>query len=265
MLKILHVWDQAGVACTLAKYQQKLGHISTVIKRQGFDNFGILEFYGQKSHKTWSGDKFLKLATKEAENYDVIHIHDLVELVPRVKKNFKNKKIILHYHGSKLRKTPSDKRKEAENSANAILLSTPDLSRFADGIYVHNPVDVEHFSSRNIVQNNKALSLMSKTENAEELRNFLQENELKVDLNSIPRYEKPVLYRNMPQFLSNYEYYLDVKLIYDHDPMPALGLTGLQSLALGLKVINFEGKIKEGLPEYHKPENVVKEVMKCYG
>lgn len=34
-MKILHVWDQAGVASILAKYQKKLGHDSEVIRREG--------------------------------------------------------------------------------------------------------------------------------------------------------------------------------------------------------------------------------------
>ena len=39
MTKILHIWDQAGVACVLAKYQRRIGHDVKVIKRASFDKF----------------------------------------------------------------------------------------------------------------------------------------------------------------------------------------------------------------------------------
>lgn len=46
-MKILHVWDQAGVSYVLAKYQRAIcGHDVEVLKRNGFDPFDIAGFYG---------------------------------------------------------------------------------------------------------------------------------------------------------------------------------------------------------------------------
>jgi len=66
MKKILHVWDQAGVACVLAKYQRRLGHDVKVIKRAGFDKFKIYSFHGEREFKTLLGFQFLKIAEKSS-------------------------------------------------------------------------------------------------------------------------------------------------------------------------------------------------------
>lgn len=264
MVSILHIWDVAGVACTLAKYQRKSGHIADVIKRHGFDKFKIMEFYQQKSIKSWYGGKFLKIAAKEAENYEVIHVHDLIKLVPLLKKKFPQKKIILHYHGSLLRKTIPEIRREAEAKADKVLVSTPDLTQFVDGTYLPNPVDTDHFFPRNIPQNNEGISLMSKEESEGIIIDFLNKNKINVKFNPLKRYNDPIFYKNMPNFLSEYEYFVDLKIVHEGKPMAYFGLTGLQALSLGLKVINFEGKIKTELPDEHKPENVIKKLTKFY-
>ena len=43
-MKILHLNDQAGVSCVLAKYQNKLGNDVKVIKVSD-DKYGIYEYY----------------------------------------------------------------------------------------------------------------------------------------------------------------------------------------------------------------------------
>ena len=41
-------------------------------------------------------------------------------------------------------------------------------------------------------------------------------------------------------------------------------MTGLQALSLGQKILNYDFKIIQGLPNEHKPENVVKKLMDVY-
>ena len=106
---------------------------------------------------------------------------------------------------------------------------------------------------------------MSNSETPEFVTKFLKDKKIEIKLNTIEREKKPVLYKDMPEFLSNYEYFVDLKLVYSNKkPMPAFGLTGLQALSLGLKVINFEAKVKFGMPEEHQPENVISNIMKYY-
>ena len=262
--KILHVWDQAGVSCVLAKYQRKMGYEVSVIKREGFDKFGIIKFYNETSLKSPLGFLFLKTALNYAKDFDIIHVHDLFQLVPKLKEKYPNKKIILHYHGTKLRVTPPKKRNKAESLANFVLVSTPDLLKFVKSSYLPNPVDVEHFSPRTINENNKAISVMSNSENKERLNFLLKKNGINQNFDALPRERKPIAYTDMPKFLSNYEYFIDLKLLCEGKPVPVFTLLGLQALSLGLKVINFEYKIVRGLPERHKPENVIKILNKIY-
>lgn len=264
MKKILHVWDQAGVACVLAKYQRKLGCDVKVIKRSGFDKFKIYSFYGEKEFKTLLGSQFLNIAEKESKNFDIIHVHDLFNLIPRLKKKYSNKKIILHYHGSILRNTPANKRKKFESFADEVLVSTPDLQEITNCKYLHNPVDIEHFSHRSINENNKALSLLGQTETPELISNLLKKHNISLNYETVSREKKPIFYNDMPNFLSNFEYLIDLKYINGKNIGKFVSMTGLQALSLGLKILNYDFKIIQGLPEEHKPENVVKKLMDLY-
>lgn len=264
MVKILHVWDQAGVACVIAKYQRKLGHEVQVIKRNGFDKFEIMNFYNEKTIDSLIGFLFLKKVVKYTKDFDIIHVHDLYKIVPMIRKLHPKKKIILHYHGTTLRTTPEDKRKDAELKSNVVLVSTPDLKNFVDCTYLPNPIDLEHFSPRQIKKNNKALSLMTVRESKEKLLKLLSKNNVSVKVDFINRERNPIQYKKIPDFLSNYEYLVDLKLVYDDKPMPAYGMIGLQALALGMKVINYEFKVAEGFPDEHDPENVIAQLMRIY-
>ena len=207
MAKILHIWDQASVACVIAKYQRKLGHQVEVIKRSGFDKFEIMNFYKEKTISTPIGLLFLRKAAKYAKDFDIIHVHDQYKVVPMIKKLYPEKKIILHYHGTALRTTPKNKRKDAESKSNIVLVSTPDLTKYTDCVYLPNPIDLEHFSPKKIQQNNKAVSLMTPFENKEKLLKVLSKNKISVEVNFIDREKNPIKYEKVPDFLSNLKKY----------------------------------------------------------
>jgi hypothetical protein len=264
MTSILHVWDQAGVGCILAKYQKQLGHETQVIKRVGFDRFGILSYYKQKEIKVFLGNQFLRAAEKFAKDYEIIHIHDLFQMIPRIKKKYNNKKIVLHYHGSKLRNTSHEKRENCEKQADLILVSTPDLTHFVDGKYLPNPVDTELFSQRKILHNGKALSLMTKSETSETVEKLLKSRKIVLEYETISRERKPIQYKEMPKFLSNYEYYIDLKFDESGNNRKFFSMTGLQALSLGMKILDYNFKIVKNLPDIHKPENVIKQLEKKY-
>ena len=73
-----------------------------------------------------------------------------------------------------------------------------------------------------------------------------------------------MFYNDMPNFLSNYEYLIDLKYINGKNIGKFVSMTGLQALSLGLKILNYDFKIIQGLPNGHKPENVVKKLMDVY-
>ena len=45
-MRILHIWDQSGVASIISKYQRKNGHETQVMQQTKHDNLGSVEFYG---------------------------------------------------------------------------------------------------------------------------------------------------------------------------------------------------------------------------
>ncbi|HLG37393.1 MAG TPA: hypothetical protein VI338_04605 [Nitrososphaera sp.] len=146
-MRILHIWDQAGVACVLAKHQRKLGHKVRIMKRAGYDPYGILDFYGEPQLEV-DGKTFIKKAIGQARDYDIVHVHSLYKIIPEIRSKYAEKKLVLHYHGSEARKETKDSvQLDAEQDSNAVIGSTTDLKPYVgnDMIYVPNPIDIDHF------------------------------------------------------------------------------------------------------------------------
>lgn len=101
-MRILHVWDQAGVACILAKYQCLRGDESEVLIYKNVDKFGIYDFYREYCRVAEPGN-LKNECISLADSFDIIHIHSLPELVLEIKRRFPRKKIFIHFHGTDLR------------------------------------------------------------------------------------------------------------------------------------------------------------------
>jgi hypothetical protein len=189
-LKVLHIHDQAGVACILAKYQRMNDIKSKVLSSNTIDKYGILKFY-KDYVDIIDRANFVEYCLAEAKSADIIHIHSVEQLVIKIRKVFGNsKRIILHYHGTDIRglknkntphsvtiqntktKTKSyaakvknrlrliqmgyyrSLRTESQKLANEILVSTPDLLLLLPyAKYLPNPVDVDHFSKDDTIHN----------------------------------------------------------------------------------------------------------------
>ena len=102
-MRILHVWDQAGVAFVLAKYQRLQGHDSKAIMVREYDKYGLGRFYKEYVINVTLKDFFQK-SMDEAHSADILHIHSRSDMVLKFRKEFgKSKKIVLHYHGTDIR------------------------------------------------------------------------------------------------------------------------------------------------------------------
>src|SRR5215213_7693361 len=102
-MKILHIYDKAGVACILTKYQRIKGLEYKVVSLNEIDKFVILKFYKDYVDIV-DRDNFIEYCLAEAKSADIIHIHTMEELIIKIRKVFGNsKKIILHYHGTDIR------------------------------------------------------------------------------------------------------------------------------------------------------------------
>ena len=303
-MKILHIHDQAGVSCILAKYQRLNGIESKVLSSNVIDKLGILKFYKDYVDVVKPAN-FVDYCISEAKNADIIHIHSWEELVVRIRKAFGNsKKIILHYHGTDIRGLKNKKRTdlspvknmriqsksyaikvrnrlrliqlgyykslrtESQKLADDILVSTQDfLLLLPNAKYLPNPVDVEHFSkddtNHNKVNNNNALTMKTESVDVQKTLLYCKENNINLNIEIFDRTKTPLLHAEIPNFLKKYDIYVDIKIVNDKI-IESLSKTGLESLACGLRVLNYKLEYIDKLPEKHHPLNVVNQLQNIY-
>ncbi len=230
-MRILHVWDQAGVAGILAKYQRKLGHEAVVIKRAGHDPYGFSSVYGYKLIEC-SPLRFYLHAAREAGGYDIVHVHSLYKLIPCLK--LRGKPAVLHFHGSEVRgRRHSPLVELAVKLADHVLVSTPDLlSLLPEAEWLPNPVDTELFHP-----------------NVKPLEGYEGQG---TRPDHLP-------YKLMPNYLKSLSAYLQLQSKYR-----SLNKTSLEALAVGTPVIWNGLRIMPPLPDIHKPEKVARRTIEIY-
>ncbi len=261
-LKVLHIWNTAGVASILAKFQNRIfGWSSYVITRRKYDRFGLLT-YGDYS--MLPSELFvMKVLVLLVPKYNIIHVHSQQQLLPLIKRMFPRKPIIMHYHGSEIRgKWHINQR--YWKYADAIIVSTPDLLKGAPKqvIYLPNPVDTDLFRpmpSYRISNDIGVFIHRGYTDLEEAIRrvNELSQN-IGIRIFIYDSTKHPIPYRYMPFFLNRFEYFVDRWWI------KSLSKTALEALACGLKVIRWDGKIVKDLPIEHKPEYVISRLARIY-
>lgn len=270
-LRVLHVWSTAGVGAALAHHN---GH--DCIMREKFDPYHQSKMYNSR-FVTRSPVKdvwwFYAAAAWRSLRADLLHIHGghrVAELMARLGKPY-----IIHYHGTDARHIRPEIRARAELGAKRILVSTQDLLRCVyaqEPIWCPNPVDTQFFAPRAIPQNGRGLTFVSADQDVEATKQRLDEfgyGDIEWDFRR--RYSpqiknsKKVKYRDMPDIMSQYEYYSDVKQNletkrwYDTDSK-----TALEAMSLGLKVIRNDGSVSDTLQARHRLDNSAAMVMSIY-
>lgn len=266
-MKILHVWDQAGVACILARHQRRQGHEVDIMKRAGYDPFSIFAFYGEPLMDT-DGKSFINSVTKRAREFDVIHVHSLFKIIPDMRKKYKHKTIILHYHGSEARRdVKEDIQLEAEDMADAVLGSTPDLEQYVGKRlkYIPNPVDTDHFKPREFssLDDEKAFTFRTTGADTDWTVQYLRDSKIEIPIDVIDRQANPVPYSDMPKMLTSYSVYVDLKYIGGR-LLLAPSKTALECLGCGLRVLDYKLQYLDTLPDEHRPESVSDHVLEMY-
>jgi len=253
---ILHIWNTAGVACTLAKWTNKIyGVNADVCGSRRHDLFRHLT-YGENAPS-------FSYILSYAKNFDIIHLHERDRVIRTIRKHYPTKPLVMHYHGTDIRGRWQGRRRCWEKT-NAVLVSTLNLLEGAPKgvIYLPNPIDTEVFypSSRGADPN----SALSFAHGAEDVAERLAK-EHGLDLTIHPR---NVPFPEMPKLLRQFSWYIDTKRSNTGRLLARRGdtgsLTGLEALACGLKVMNSDGEIREGLPPQHRAENAVRTLHPIY-
>jgi hypothetical protein len=294
-MRILHVSDCAGVGAVLAKYQRQLGHESCVAKFGNWDGRGIDEYYNIKTtftpqsssvykaakkglprnrslrrvlFKLWSIYPSLKLYSfvlHELKNYDVLHIHGSWGIALFLWRQ----PHVLEFHGDDVRKSPSMYSWFRKNTTklfvwgyakrNKIYVSTPDLlDDVPNGIWIPNIADTDHFNN-SVYKPKKGTALYSKVwyETGAHAQKFAEYNDL--ELTVLDRKNQCWIdFRDFPEYMGKFEYYIDRQAIH------SLSKTALEALAIGCKVVDYNGKVIENLPSEHLPLTVAKYTIKIY-
>lgn len=297
-MRILHIWDQAGVACILAKYQRLQGHQSKVIRISGQDKFGIYSFYKEYVFDV-KLDGFAEKCIQEAKSADVVHIHSRIDILLKLRENFgRSKKIILHYHGTDIRglkrqKLPHRSRLsdlairskiiyrkirekillkkqihiKAQRLADAVIVSTPDLLQLVmkDSRYLPNPVDTDHFKPRVVLRNEQkdALTIDTEVTDIPWALNYSKKHGINLDIEVYDRIKDPIIYAYMPDFLRKYKVYVDIRYVNERI-LENLSKTALEALACGLKVLDYKLDYCQGLPAEYDPLNVTSSLSTIY-
>lgn len=263
--KILHVWDYAGVSCILAKYLRNKGYKSKVLMRKSHDPMGIVKYY-KEERLGFGGRLFLEYSSLKSLNYDIIHVHGLYKFVPKLRKRYPKKKIVLHYHGLDIKwNKERDLMKECEKMSDLVITASKQLHEFVDNsVYLPTIIDTELFRPMDEAKRKKAIMMSIRYLDIDATKKFLVYNNCPYDYEIFDREKNPIQYWEMPKFLNKYKTLIDVK-ISNGVLTQAMSKTSLEALACGLEVYNYESEVINELPEEHKPENVIKKLIHYYG
>jgi glycosyltransferase involved in cell wall biosynthesis len=296
-MHILHVWDQAGVAYTLAKYQELQGHEAKVIMIGDHNKYGLIEFYKQYILNV-ALEEFTEKCIEKAKSADIIHIHSRIDILLKLRKKFgRSKKIILHYHGTDIRGLKKQKLPHrsqisdlairsimmyrglrdkvlfkkrmhinAQRVADTVIVSTPDLLQLvAKGIYLSNPVDTDHFKPDSLLKNEQkeALTIDTEVTDIQWALDYCKMHNISLNIEVYNRIKAPIIYKDMPDFLRRYKIYVDIRYV-DKTILQNLSKTALEALACGLKVLDYKLKYRQGLPREHDPINVISRLSTIY-
>jgi hypothetical protein len=290
---VLHIWDQAGVAFILAKFQQINGNESKVIRVQNADKYGIDEFYKEYGLFV-AAEELIYKSIEEAEKADVVHIHSLPEIVINIRNRYKKSKvIILHYHGTDIRGFSENdnsqtvnlrnilgpknvvrkirKRRlhiKAQRLADRVIVSTPDLIQLVKGsIFLPNPIDTDHFNNKLVkersVDKYKGLFVNSEVTDVELAMNYCKHKKINLNIDIYDRTKNPISYKDIPNFLKKYDVYVDLRFV-DQKLLKNLSKTALEALACGLRVLDYDLEYVDSLPSEHRPTNVIKTLSSIY-
>jgi hypothetical protein len=289
-MRILHILDAAGVACIYSKYQQMQGHDAKVIwNKDVVDKYGIYDFYKDYLINVTYG-KFTETCIEEGETADVIHVHGYIDILFALRKEFhRQKKIILHYHGTDIRGLKKQQlphrsllsdtmiklkmfyrnkigHVRAQKLADAVCVSTPDLLPLVrSGIHIPIPIDTEHFSPKNDSKGElkDAFTINSEVTNIQRALGLCKKNQINLNIEVIDRTKNPILYADIPDFIRGYMTYVDIRYVNDI-VLENLSSTALQSLACGLSVLDYKLQFRRGLPTEHDAVNVASQLSKIY-
>jgi len=265
--RVIHIWNTAGIGGLLARYLDRhYDYESIAIARASHDPFDL----ATEKTLVWDNRAIIWLirCVLKARNFDIIHLHSGIQWLPYYRMFYPGKKIALHLHGTKIR----GKWDEVDLSqADMVLVSTKDLLEGSpeDTLWLPNPVDEDliYMIGELNIKKEEGWAFHVDRYASDQAVEFSDKYGLKIDVRD--RKKHPLSHKSFLKAMSHFEYYIDVKRDFpghkeEGKILEAMSLTGLEALALGCKVIDWKGKIQEGLPPEHRSENVAEHLHHFY-
>ena len=277
----------ADVAVTMSKELKRRGHDVRILISENADPFGWREA-APELVKTTKTDRalFFKIM-KEIFFFrpDIVHVHGMLSIAKWVRYVYKKIPLVMHFHGPDIREIWHIRMPELEKlNFGAFIVASEDLMRGApeEGVYyIPNPIDSDLFTRTIEGDNNKALFISINEDQvpAEERAKKYAKDVLKMDLDIVYRFKKPIRYVELRDLLQQYAVYIDYKVdgkiafFGDQEMFDKiresfwcydLSLTALQAMSLGLKAIDYQDNVHTELPKDRTPEYAVDLLMDIY-
>ncbi len=264
-MKVLHICNTAGVGGYLAEFMAKYYEIKSLVLITGKgDPYGLsTEFVKNLDCKY---KEFFIRCWLKGLFFDVIHIHAEDKTLKILKQTlpYKNKKIIIHYHGSDIRGRWEEKR-DRWQYADKIIVSTPDLLEGSpEGVdYLPNVIDEKicRLYKKNTKEKDSWFHVYHGA--AEIAINYFKGYSSSFRLDIHKTKTEPLNHFDFLDKLSRYEHYIDVKK-REGKILSALSLTGLEALFMGVKVIKWDGSLISAFPDQHRSINVASKLKGIY-
>jgi len=266
MVDVLHILDIAGVPSIISHYYNKLnmGKSKLIYNEKNSFSYSISKFYEGQSFKKFH--RLLLNGLVESLKYDLVHIHGAEILIPFFK--IFGRKVVLHYHGSDIMepgRSTSKWRIFCRSMADLIIFNADYMkpkiitSKKVRIEFLSNPIDIEHFSSRN-EKKYGCLSIVSsnldKEKTIQKIKKIENADIIDLDIQQIP-------YRFMPNVLSKYKVYADIKIMPWGQRLKTLSTTALQALSCGCDVF-FNDKLIDTFPKENDPYNYIEKLNHFY-
>lgn len=235
-MKILNICEIAGNGSVISDYINKEGYgKSYVLHRAKYDKMYICRNYEFNAVPDCGVIEFIIIVIKHILTFrpDLIHIRAWEKGLFFARFFAPRTPIVFQYHGTDIRgrEIPIYVKK----LANIILVSTKDLLR--EGVeYYGRPISPRF---KNYGNRRKGTALFIRTypvDKTEEAKEFAEENNLELTIlnRMTDQPMKIVPYDEFPEFLSSFEYVLDLKGLTSPE---VLSKVGLQAIACGCKVL----------------------------
>ncbi len=231
-LRVLILWNTGGSLAEVCDWLNKNGHESIIIMRSGYDKYGHTSRVSG-SVMVDSAKDFYKACRKYLKEWNPTHIHvsTVIRALVLARQYQKRTPIVFEYHGGEIR---SRKKPHPEVSlADIIAVSTHDLLKYGD-IWLDRPIPIWFEYKGGRVPGTAVMTYHPNyhKDQREMAKKWCKERSL--ELTIIDRsVDPPIPYKEMPEFLSRYEYYLEFKGF----PLVSLSKNAIEAIACGCKVV----------------------------